>query len=846
MISVALRKFCLMLPERVSAKFSRMENFEKLGVFYLGKTVNPDTGQINPDYLLYDARDLVTHAVCVGMTGSGKTGLCTALLEEAAIDSIPAIIIDPKGDLADLLLTFPELRPSDFRPWINEDAARSQELSPDEFAAREAERWRKGLADWDQDGSRIQRLRSSADFAVYTPGSTAGLPVSITASFAAPPAQYFADREMLAERIASTASGLLGLLGIQADPLRSREHILISNILEQAWGAHKDITLPLLIQSIQSPPVQRIGVFDLESFYPAAQRLELAMMLNNLLAAPAFGAWLQGEPLDVGRMLYTADARPRVSIFSIAHLSDTERMFFVSMLLNQTLSWMRSQPGTTSLRAILYMDEIFGFFPPVSEPPSKKPLLTLLKQARAYGLGIVLATQNPVDLDYKGLANTGTWLIGRLQTERDRDRLIDGLTGITAGSQAFDRSRLTAILSGLKQRTFLMQNVHEDHPVLFSSRWCLSYLPGPLTRAQIRELTGNRATVAAEASPTPSPGVVPQPSVRAAAGDALLAAPPPTPPELPQYFAPAPAASSVGRTVYHPFLVGSAKVQVVNNKYGITSAQSVAHLLELRDNMTVAAWDEAAAVDIEPSALPRQAPASGEYLPIPTTPLQSKRLQSSQKGYLDFVYRLSQMTLWKSNVFKTISRPGESEQDFRLRLQQVARERRDFEVDRLRQRYASRLTTLNQRLMRSNQRMGREQEQFGEQKVQAGISLGATVLGALFGRKAFSASTLGRATTAARQASRIVREKQDVERAQEEKEAVQTQIADLERQLQQEADQLAAAFDPQREVLQQIAIRPTRQDILLQLFGIVWVPFELLPDGTQRAPAPPVLRSDVH
>jgi hypothetical protein len=811
-----------------------MENFEKLGVFYLGKT---DQG-----YLLYDSKDLVTHAVCVGMTGSGKTGLCTALLEEAAIDSIPAIIIDPKGDLSNLLLTFPELRPSDFRPWINEDAARSQGLSPDEFAANEAERWRKGLADWGQDPARIQRLKSAADFAIYTPGSTAGLPVSITSSFAAPPQQYLADRELLSERISSTVSGLLGLLGVEADPLRSREHILISNIIDQAWSAQKDVTLPGLIQAIQSPPMQRVGFFDLESFYPSAQRLELAMMLNNLLAAPGFAVWLQGESLDVGRMLYGPTGKPRMSIFSIAHLSERERMFFVSVLLNQTLSWMRTQPGTTSLRAILYMDEIFGFFPPVAEPPSKKPLLTLLKQARAFGVGVVLATQNPVDLDYKGLANTGTWLVGRLQTERDRDRLIDGLTGIA--SREFDRAALTATLSSMKPRTFLMQNVHEDHPVLFTSRWCLSYLAGPLTRAQIKALSPAGAAPETSAQ-APATAVPPPQTPRAeSAQEAVLMERPPASGELPQRFAPA-AAAPGAKIVYRPFLIGSARIQIVNNKYGVTSAKTMTHVLELQDNMTVAPWDQAASPDITVADLQSQVPSSGSYLPLPTTALQPKRVQSSQKGYVDFAYRLAQMTLWKSASFKITSNPGESEQDFRLRLQQLARERRDFEVDRLRQRYASKLTALKQRLVRAEQRIAREREQAGEQKVQTAISVGATLLGAFMGRKVMSASNLGRATTATRQASKIFGEQQDVQRAEEEKTVVEQQIAGLEAQLQQEADQVAGKFDPQSEVLQQIAIRPTRQDILLQFFGVLWVPYSQLPDGTQL-PAWEALRSDVH
>ncbi|MBP6201330.1 MAG: ATP-binding protein, partial [Nitrospira sp.] len=414
--------------------------FETLGVFYLGRPYDLAAKQAKPGWLLYDSKDLVTHAVCVGMTGSGKTGLCVGLLEEAAIDGIPAIVIDPKGDLANLLLTFPQLRGEDFAPWINEDDARKKGLSAADFAAQQATLWQKGLGDWGQSGERIKKLRDAADFAVYTPGSNAGLPVSILKSFAAPSAELLDDAELLRERIGTTVTSLLGLIGVEADPIKSREHILLSSILDSAWRAGRDLDLPALIHQIQTPPMTKVGVLDVESFFPSKERFTLAMQLNNLLAAPGFAAWMEGEALDVGRMLYGPSGKPRIAIFSIAHLNDAERMFFVSLLLNQTLGWVRGQSGTTSLRAILYMDEIFGYFPPVANPPSKAPLLTLLKQARAFGLGVVLATQNPVDLDYKGLANTGTWFIGRLQTERDKARVMEGLEGAAASSgKKFDR-----------------------------------------------------------------------------------------------------------------------------------------------------------------------------------------------------------------------------------------------------------------------------------------------------------------------------------------------------------------------------------------------------------------------
>jgi hypothetical protein len=440
---------------------SIMEDFEKLGAFYLGHSYDLQTKQLGESLVLYDSKDLVTHAVCVGMTGSGKTGLCIGLLEEAAIDGVPSIVIDPKGDLSNLLLTFPQLIGNDFLPWINQEDAKKKNLTEGEYADQQAQLWKKGLHDWGQGGDRIQRLRDSADFVIYTPGSSAGISVSILKSFAAPNQTVLDDVELLRDRINTTATSLLGLLGIQADPIQSREHILIATILNRFWPEGKDVDLESLIGQIQDPPITKIGVLDLESFYPSKDRFGLVMALNNLIASPGFSAWMEGEALDIGQILHSPSGKPKVSIFSIAHLGDAERMFFVSLLLNQVLGWMRAQSGTTSLRAILYMDEIFGYFPPVANPPSKLPLLTLLKQARAFGLGIVLATQNPVDLDYKGLANTGTWFIGRLQTERDKQRVIEGLEGAAASQGSnFDRSNMEQTLAGLGSRVFS----NEQHP----------------------------------------------------------------------------------------------------------------------------------------------------------------------------------------------------------------------------------------------------------------------------------------------------------------------------------------------------------------------------------------------
>ena len=487
-------------PAAASASWTppATSDYEKLGVFYLGRPYDPTTRSPKTGTILYDSRDLVTHAVCVGMTGSGKTGLCISLIEEAALDGVPTIAIDPKGDLTNLMLTFPDLRPEDFRPWINEEDAAKKGLTPDAFAAQQAQMWKDGLASWGQDGDRIRRLRDAAEFAIYTPGSSAGIPISILSSFAAPPEALREDGELLRERVVTTVTSLLGLVGIEADPIQSREHILLSTIFTNAWTQGRDLDVAALVGQIQKPPVGRIGVLDVESFYPEKERQKLALAMNNLVAAPGFSSWLEGVPLDIATLLRTPEGKPRVAIISIAHLSDAERMFFVSLLLNQVLGWVRTQSGTTSLRAILYMDEIFGYFPPVATPPSKQPLLTLLKQARAFGLGVVLATQNPVDLDYKGLANTGTWLLGRLQTERDKARVLEGLEGVAATANAsFDRGQIDTLLAGLGNRIFLLNDVHEDGPRVMESRWAMSYLRGPLTRDQIKKLMdGKRPTIA--------------------------------------------------------------------------------------------------------------------------------------------------------------------------------------------------------------------------------------------------------------------------------------------------------------------------------------------------------------
>ncbi len=792
-------------------------DFEKLGVFYLGRPYDLAARKSKPGLLLYDSKDLVTHAVCVGMTGSGKTGLCIGLLEEAAIDGVPAIIIDPKGDLANLMLTFPALRAEDFLPWINEDDARKKGLSASEYAGQQAELWTKGLAGWRQDGARIKRLKEAADVAIYTPGSQAGLPVSILKSFAAPSREVAADTELLRDLIGTTVTSLLGLLGIQADPIKSREHILLSTILDAAWTQGRDLDLAGLIRQIQEPPVVKVGVLDLDAFYPSKDRFALAMQLNNLLAAPGFSTWLEGEALDIQQLLHTETGKPRLAIFSIAHLNDAERMFFVSLLLNQTVGWMRRQSGTSSLRAILYMDEIFGYFQPVSNPPSKQPLLTLLKQARAYGVGVVLATQNPVDLDYKGLANTGTWFIGRLQTERDKARVIEGLEGAAAGTgKKFDRAAMEAVLAGLGNRVFLMNNVHDDAPEVFETRWTLSYLRGPLTRNQIKTLMEPRKALERKggADKEEQKGTSP---LTPHASRPLL------PPDVPQYFVPARGAQT-GAVVYRPMLLGAAQVRVADAKAGVDVTQEVTLITPIADGPVAVDWDAAEAADVAVADLDTTPQEPARYGAVPSAGAKARNYDAWSKDFAGWLYRTHKVELFRSPASKETSRPGESEREFRVRLQQEAHEHRDQVAEKLRDKYAPKIAALQERRRRAGQAVERESEQATHSQVLTAISIGATLLEAFTGRKAVKTSTIGKATTAARSAGRAIKDRGDVARAEETVAAIDQQIADLEAQFKAEADSLAAAADPLTEKLEVISLKPTKANIAVTLVALAWVP----------------------
>jgi hypothetical protein len=807
-----------------------MVDYEKLGVFYLGKEYDQSNKKLLDNLILYESKDLTTHAMCVGMTGSGKTGLCIALLEEAAIDKIPAVIIDPKGDLSDLLLTFPELNPEDFKKWLSQDEADKKGISLDDLAKKKADDWEKGLLSWNQSKDRIKKLKDSVTLEIYTPGSNAGRQVSVLKSFDPPEEKILNDDFSLRETILSVAGALLNLIGISADPIKSKETILLTNIIEFYWRQKKGLTLQDLIQSVTNPPVQKIGVFDIESFYPSKERFELAMQLNNLLASPGFSGWMEGEKFSIPNFLYTDNGNPKHSIFSIAHLNDTERMFFVTLLLNEIINWMRLQPGTTSLRAIIYMDEIFGYFPPVANPPSKVAMLTLLKQARAFGLGVVLATQNPVDIDYKGLSNIGTWFIGRLQTEQDKNRVIDGLTSaMQTEGKSYSQQELENLISTLDNRIFLMNNVHENAPVIFQTRWVMSFLSGPLTRVQISELMKSKSGKVQAVS---APETIPFSQQN------LSAVRPVIPSEINQIYVPI-RSSKPGvesKILYKSFLYGKADVNIVSDKNKIETSINRNLFFPLSDSNEIIKWESPLELDIPDDDLLKEPETeTASFSSIPQDSASPKNFNGWNKDYANYLYRESKVVLYQNKESGLISNEGESEKDFRVRLDLSLRELRDVEIEKIKAKYETKIKALDEKIRKNEQKLEDEKAQYNQQKINTAISIGTTLLGAFLGRKTFSSSNASRAGSAISRASKTYKEKMDVNQVQDDIKNLNVQIEELNNQLNNDVQNISANYDPDKIRLEEIIIRPAKSGINVKSLSLAWFPHWI--EGDKTIPA---------
>jgi|694.fasta_scaffold20775_2 hypothetical protein len=812
-------------------------DIEGLGVFYLGRKVEDAVAGGPP--LLIDARRFTTHAVCVGMTGSGKTGLLIDLIEEAAIDGIPTLVIDPKGDLANVLLSFPGLAAADFLPWVEADAAKRDGITLEELAERTAKKWSDGLTASGQSAERIRRLHEAVDMAVYTPGSRTGRPLAMLESLEPPAAHVVDDVEARRERIESLVSGILALVGIDAEPGKNREHVLLSTIIDSMWRSGQKVDFGSLVRAIPAPPIERVGFLDLENFYPAGERFQLASRLNTVAAAPGFEAWLEGEPLDVGRLLWTPAGKPRVAVVSIAHLSDAQRMAFVTLLAGQTVAWMRTQGGTSSLKALFLMDEVFGYVPPTANPPSKTPILTLMKQARAYGLGVVLATQNPVDLDYKGLSNAGIWFLGRLQTARDKARVLDGLEGAASSAgKSFDRAKVDRLLSGLEQRMFLLHSVHDDEETVFQSRWTMAYLRGPLLREEIRRLTQTAALQTAAVVPgePPAPAVPGVGSYKNAGREAGAGggARPLLPPGIREVFlAPRHAVPLDGVVHYKPAILGRGRVRFAKPAARIDVNKEVICLAPASDSVGESAWEQADQLAEAPEVEP--APRTGTFASLPSAlagPKGYASLATALKGHLG---RTSRLVLWTAHEIDAVSRPDETEADFRVRIAQRVKEWRDAEVDRVRDRNAAKLASLSDRIDRARQKVERERAEAKNKSMQTYVSIGSAVLGALLGRKAATSTNIGRAATSMRSASRSARQQADVVHAEESLSTLEERRQAIEDEVAAELERIRLESSPERIQLEQMEIPARKTDIAVDDVVLAWVPQEPLESGRRRA-----------
>ena len=800
-------------------------DFEKLGSFYLGKEFDMKNSKLTDKLVMYDSRDLTTHAVCIGMTGSGKTGLCIDILEEAAIDNIPAIIIDPKGDITNLLLTFPELNKENFSPWVDPDDANRKGMSVEDYAAQQAEMWKKGLADWGQDEKRIKMLRENADFVIYTPGSEAGVPVSILHSFDAPSIDWGEDSELIREQIQAIVSGILGLIGVEADPINSREHILLSNIFEHFWSKNQNLDIAKLILSIQDPPFRTLGVFEIDTFIPKNDRMNLSMKLNNLIASPSFKNWLEGNPLDISGFITNKEGKTRHSIFYIAHLSDSERMFFVTLLFNQIISWMRKQSGTNSLRALVYMDEIFGYFPPVSNPPSKKSLLTLLKQARAFGVGVVLATQNPVDLDYKGLTNTGTWFIGRLQTERDKMRLLEGLDTISSSSnESLNKEQINKLISNLGKRVFILHSVHANAPIIFQTRWAMSYLRGPMTKNQIKLIMKDRVQEFKLSSTI-------KPLSAEISRDKVTSAPPTISGEIQQVYLPLIKSSTLAMQeirnryqkeisfkdpilIYTPGVIGKAVIHFQDKNMESREDQERNFILSASEFIN---WEKSQEIKISNLlSIPEE---KAKFAEIPSNINDPKDFNELKKSFTDFLFYNSNFKLYHSPLLKVYSKSNESKADFILKINQMARETRDDEVDKIEQKYAKEFEKLKVKLDKSQDTLVKKQASASSLKQEALLSAGESVVGMFMGRR--STSSASKAMNKY-QKSRTV--SADIDKAQKNISSLNKEMESLENKLKAQIEIIKQRREQEINDVKEVIIQPKKSDIEIKMVSLVWIP----------------------
>lgn len=809
------------------------------GDAFIGREVDVKSGKAGDEALLYDLDDLVTHGVIVGMTGSGKTGLGVDILEEAALSGIPAIILDPKGDLVNLLLHFPDLLPADFEPWINPDEAARAKKTVEDLAVDVAKRWQEGLQEWGIGGERIEELIRAVDYTVFTPGSDSGIPVNIMASLEAPDFPWEDHKERLLDRVTSTATAILGLVGVEADPIQSREHILLSNILETAWRDEKDLDLVELVQQIQAPPFDRLGAFELEQFYPSDDRMQLATQVNNLLAAPAFQSWTEGERLDIHSLLGEGNPRPRHSVFYLAHLTETERMFFITMLLTALESYLHTQPGSSSLQGMLFFDEVFGYIPPVEEPPSKAPLMRMIKQARAYGFGLVLTTQNPVDLDYKALSNAGTWFVGKLQAERDKQRLLDGLESVRSGDGAVPRSKLDKIISGLKKRAFILHNVHSEAPVVFRTRWAMAYLAGPITQNRVTDL--NKLVGVVERADQPRKKDRRKDREVGDVGERTSTRPRP-PKGIEEFILPNNRTAAeairgsgmkrrsveVGMLAYTPALLAQAQVRFRNRKHNVDQTETFAYLVEQPDPRGFIRWDDYVSAPVDKNLLVSESEPDSGFSPLGAPLNDGKVLRGLKKDLVDHIYHTTELRLQSNPTLDLVATPGMGEDSFSQLCAEAADRKREADVQKLRKQYETKIKRVQTRLAKEERELDEDMAEHSGRKLEEMATHAENVLGLFSGsrsrRRVSSSMTKRRMTSKA---------KSDVEESLEVIEDFKEELFELESELEDELLAIDERWDSAAEERADLVISATKTNIYIELFGIAWKPFWQIQEGEQ-------------
>ncbi len=811
--------------------------------FLIGGQIDPSTKQRSDVHTKVASSDLTTHGVIVGMTGSGKTGLGIVLIEEALRAGVPALLIDPKGDLTNLCLTFPDLAPADFQPWVNEgDAAKAGQSVPD-FAATQATNWRTGLDGWGLGGANIAELRNSVDFTVYTPGSAGGVGMNIVGSLQAP--SDMADAEVTGDEIEGYVSGLLGLVGIDADPLSSREHILLSNLIMNEWQQGRSLDLPTLVGMALTPPIRKLGVFELDAFFPPKDRTAFAMRLNGLLASPSFGSWMTGAPLDIDSMLRSPAGAPRCAIVTTAHLADEERQFVTTLVLSKLVTWMRRQSGTTDLRALLYMDEVAGYLPPTAMPPTKKPIMTLMKQARAFGVGVVLSTQNPVDIDYKALSNAGTWMIGRLQTDRDKQRLLDGMSAASGG---VDVAAVGDTISGLGKREFVLKRAGKDQPELFTTRWAMSYLRGPLTRDQIAVLMADRKAVPEQGGPAaPHTAAFPPPTSAPTSaptsGQASGAAPLPASPVVDDdasVLAPevaddipvrwidvaAPWLTTVGGDPRGTRLQAAAVARVAmrfdDEAADLTHDEEyelvLTPLLELLD---VAA---AATVDHDERDLRTEAPAGAVYM-LPDAKVKTKAFWTKlQRDLVDHVVRSRELRLLANRELKMVSRPGETEEAFVTRCLMAADERADAEIAKLKDSFDTRFKRIREQLQSAEGRADVLREEREGKRNEELLSTVGGVLGGIFGGRRSRGGVFGSLGRAAGKRGRSSAAGARLDAAQDKVQSLSDQLIELQGDMENDVTSIDVRWAASAKEIQPIDVPLEKGDVKITQLVLAWIP----------------------